>query len=313
MQISSLSHPQLHKAAFMNAHPQAFEDLQKINFLRSLPLEDLVDLSERCSYVRLVAEQKVFSQGAAGDALYFLIEGEVEISESTSNGTPRRIAILSSGVVFGETSLITGEPRTASAVCLTESRALRLSQDQFEDWISEGNPGASRFLRLLAVVLSKRLASTNERANQLAQLSESRSQSEQAKREQASLGADPFLSISPELQTKQRRAHRYPCSLRARLQGEEMWLPVLDVSRTGMRVSGMEKTSLHEIFLVELWEPLQKKHFWVRAQVQWFRDQLTLEAGFQFVEQSEAFRNWLNRHIERMIEAGTHSLPLSEP
>src|SRR5207253_2653224 len=123
-----------------------------------------------------------------------------------------RIAILSSGVVFGETSLITGEPRTASAVCLAECRALRLSQDRFEDWISEGHPGAARFLRLLAVVLSKRLTSANERASQLALLSEARTASEQAKREQAGLGTDPFLSISPELQTKQRRSHRYPCS-----------------------------------------------------------------------------------------------------
>lgn len=143
-------------------------DLKHVGILDSFSPEELEELSHRCTRVHFEAGERVFRQDDAGDALYFLLDGEIEVRKAGAGGIERRLAVLPPGMILGEMSLVAGEPRTASAVCTKEGDALRLSRDQFEGWVAEGRPGAARFLRLLAKVLSQRLEASNKRAIQLA-------------------------------------------------------------------------------------------------------------------------------------------------
>ncbi len=82
------------------------------------------------SSVRVDRGEIVFRQGAAGDAMYFIIDGEIEISYEFE-GESTRLAVLGAHEFFGEMALITGSPRTATATALTPSVLLPVKREEF--------------------------------------------------------------------------------------------------------------------------------------------------------------------------------------
>src|SRR5262245_50412245 len=58
--------------------------------------------------------ERVIRQGQPGDALYAIATGKARIAVRSPEGTEREVAVLHAGEVFGEMSLLTGEPRSAS-------------------------------------------------------------------------------------------------------------------------------------------------------------------------------------------------------
>lgn len=87
---------------------------------------------------KLVAEGSVtalnpgallFARGDPGDALYVVIEGEIEVCVSTEGGRSVRMAALGPGAVIGEMAVLDGGGRSADANAVRRSRLLRISRD----------------------------------------------------------------------------------------------------------------------------------------------------------------------------------------
>jgi CRP-like cAMP-binding protein len=57
--------------------------------------------------------ERVIEEGAAGDSMFVLLRGAAQVSIS-KNGSTIPVASLRSGDCFGEMSLLTGEPRSAT-------------------------------------------------------------------------------------------------------------------------------------------------------------------------------------------------------
>ena len=72
----------------------------------------------------------LFAQGDKGDALYVLIEGEVEVRTSNEAGRDVRIAALCPYAVIGEMAVLDGGARSADIVAIRRSRLLRIARDQ---------------------------------------------------------------------------------------------------------------------------------------------------------------------------------------
>ena len=73
-------------------------------------IEELVDVSP----VRLYApSEHLIDQGAAGDSMFLLVRGAVEV-RIVHEGRMNVVAQLGSGDVFGEISLLTGDARGAT-------------------------------------------------------------------------------------------------------------------------------------------------------------------------------------------------------
>ena len=73
----------------------------------------------------LVAGEVLFSQGEAGDSLYVVETGEIEISVHSLDGRKLALDLLRGGEVFGEIALFGGQ-RTANATALSDSRLRRI-------------------------------------------------------------------------------------------------------------------------------------------------------------------------------------------
>jgi CRP-like cAMP-binding protein len=72
----------------------------------------------------------LFAQGDPGDALYVLLEGEVEVRTSNQAGRDVRIAALKPYAVIGEMALLDGGARSADIAAIRRSKLLRISRDQ---------------------------------------------------------------------------------------------------------------------------------------------------------------------------------------
>lgn len=71
---------------------------------------------------RLAKHEVLFRQGDAGDALYVIDEGMIEINVLTPGGRKLSLNVMRPGDVLGEIAMLDGGPRTASAVALRPCR-----------------------------------------------------------------------------------------------------------------------------------------------------------------------------------------------
>ena len=65
--------------------------------------------------------ERIFEEGGAGDGLYVLEAGAVEIAARSVPGRQHRLAVMDPGEYFGEMAVFDGGARSASAIALEES------------------------------------------------------------------------------------------------------------------------------------------------------------------------------------------------
>jgi CRP/FNR family cyclic AMP-dependent transcriptional regulator len=136
----------------------------ELAMLGEVPLFALLDQRERKALAKLLNTRHfdkgdtVFSYGDAGDALYLVRQGRVEVFVENTEGGKILLAENQAGDLFGEISLLDGGARTATAVCVEETDVLTLDREHLLKFITE-HPHAA--LDLLTV-MGSRLRATDE-------------------------------------------------------------------------------------------------------------------------------------------------------
>lgn len=106
----------------------------------------------RSSYQRtLEPGETVFDTGDAGDKLYVIQSGEIEIAREGVDDR-RVVARLGPGDFFGELGVVLGRPCATRAVAVRSTRLLELDRDTLESMCLE-QPAIA--IRLLRVVVSR--------------------------------------------------------------------------------------------------------------------------------------------------------------
>jgi CRP/FNR family transcriptional regulator, cyclic AMP receptor protein len=102
--------------------------------LAQVPLFERLDEEERALLaaqledVEFAPGQLVFKRGDPGDAIFIVSSGEVEIFVEDTTGQRIVFETAKRGDFFGELSLLDGDPRSASAVAIGATRALRIDR-----------------------------------------------------------------------------------------------------------------------------------------------------------------------------------------
>ena len=102
--------------------------------LSEVPLFATLDDAERAllaaqlEEVQVPAGARVFSRGDPGGAIYIVAEGEVQISVEDTTGQRIVFETAGRGDFFGELSLLDGDPRSADALAVQPTRALRVDR-----------------------------------------------------------------------------------------------------------------------------------------------------------------------------------------
>jgi len=120
-------------------------NLAQVELFREMNDDERRKLAERLSYAPFMKGELMTRQGAEAHWLYILTKGSGEVVVSTDAGIHKTVAILHAGDFFGEMSLLTGEPRSASLKALEDSECYRLDRQAFAD-ILHGRPEIAHYL-----------------------------------------------------------------------------------------------------------------------------------------------------------------------
>jgi len=125
--------------------------------LGDMPLFRMLSAEERARLVEGAAEhaygpgQVIVGEGERDDRVFVILAGRVRIIESMPEAlTEALLTGLGEGDIFGELSILTERPRSATALAVERTRCLVLRQDRFSEAL-EASPGlALALLRVLA-------------------------------------------------------------------------------------------------------------------------------------------------------------------
>ena len=100
-------------------------DLRSVDLFSGLDdgaIDRLAATATTCSFSQ---GDTVFNEGDPGDTAYIVTSGEIEILKASGHKSVR-IAVSGPGVIVGEMSLLTGEPRNATAVALVDTELVSI-------------------------------------------------------------------------------------------------------------------------------------------------------------------------------------------
>jgi small-conductance mechanosensitive channel/CRP-like cAMP-binding protein len=112
--------------------------LRSIDLFRPLSDEELAAVAARFRQDHYAAGEKLILEGAPGDSFFVIDSGEVEVTRQFGDAR-RTLSKLMEGQFFGEIALLTGEPRSATVVAVTDVDVFTIDKAGFKD-ILEVNP-----------------------------------------------------------------------------------------------------------------------------------------------------------------------------
>lgn len=122
-------------------------------FSRPVPKSPLFEVLQNDERDALVNEMElethdegsvILNEGDPGSSMYLIASGEVKVY-TRGTGGPVYLAKLGEGDFFGEVSVLTGKPRTATITASQRSELLRLDKDKLDTALSK-YPGIRRVL-----------------------------------------------------------------------------------------------------------------------------------------------------------------------
>jgi CRP/FNR family cyclic AMP-dependent transcriptional regulator len=130
-----------------------FRELRKLDIFKPLNDSSLIDLALLLEFTTIPENKRVVKRGTPGNRLYIVLQGPLAVTNSSHT----KIAELKAGEIFGEMSLLTGEPVSNSIHTLEESQLATLSVKHFRE-ILRGYHVLQLFLLKLLVDRSQKVA-----------------------------------------------------------------------------------------------------------------------------------------------------------
>jgi small-conductance mechanosensitive channel/CRP-like cAMP-binding protein len=115
----------------------AADRLAAIDLFATLPPDARLGLSRSAQEHIFAAGESIVRQGASGSSMYVVLKGRARVVLEP-NG--QELAIIEPGGFFGEMSMLTGEPRTATVRAIDDVRVLEVPSEQFRE-IALERPG----------------------------------------------------------------------------------------------------------------------------------------------------------------------------
>jgi len=116
------------------------------------PLFEVLTDEERVAIVREMEIEShdegsvILTEGEPGTSMYLIVSGEVKVyTRGTGNAGSVYLAKLGEGDFFGEVSVLTGKPRTATITASQRTELLRLDKSKLDSTLQK-YPGISKVL-----------------------------------------------------------------------------------------------------------------------------------------------------------------------
>lgn len=113
--------------------------LKKIPLFADLNENQHKDIIQHIVLMYYPANYTIFKEGDAGDALYILKSGQVNVIKGPKEegDLPQNIAEINTGGFFGEMALVSDVPRNATVKATMDSEVFILNKDDFNKLLGE--------------------------------------------------------------------------------------------------------------------------------------------------------------------------------
>ena len=134
-----------------------------------LPPSNINAMFARMEPVEVKANQIVIRQGDPGDYYYLIKNGRASVSRKTEAGKVVVLVELGEGQGVGEDALLSGAPRNATVMMLTDGVLMRLAKKDFDELLREPmvqsvtQPEAVEMVRAGAALIDVRLEDEHQR------------------------------------------------------------------------------------------------------------------------------------------------------
>ena len=102
--------------------------LRSVSFFRYMPIASLAKLIDEASLVSVLPGSLIVKEGELGDAMFIMVHGAARVTH-TIRDQVLPVAIIGPGDYFGEWSVLTGAPRTATVTALSHVELIRVERD----------------------------------------------------------------------------------------------------------------------------------------------------------------------------------------
>ena len=123
--------------------------VRKQPFLQLLDETQLENLLAHAKFLRFGRREKVIVQGAAGESMFILLNGEANVYVQ-ANGVDTLVATLHTGDYCGEMSLLTGAPRSATVIASTDCEMWQIGKEVLAEILQENETLVQKLSELLA-------------------------------------------------------------------------------------------------------------------------------------------------------------------
>ena len=137
------------------------QNLLQIELFRGLSAEAVSALMSYATMRSYGANETVFETGVDERAIYFLIEGTVEIALEVPFSNDVILDELNANSVFGESSFFHSQPHSATARALSDARVARLERADYDRLLESNNLAACRLGANAAEILAAKLQHTD--------------------------------------------------------------------------------------------------------------------------------------------------------
>lgn len=178
--VSEISNLLELKAASEGAGAQAnpVDILRRTLIFRQLDDPDLFELGAKMHHLSFAPGELIVRQGDDGASMYIVTAGQVAISYAGDGNAETQVAIIAPGDFFGESSLLTGEARNASAIALSRVDCYELDKDGLQS-IIERHTGLAEDMSVVVAHRQMELAIKRERLDlETARLREAENQTQ---------------------------------------------------------------------------------------------------------------------------------------
>lgn len=144
-----------------------------VQLVARIPLIAGLEPEERDLVLRLIrvrsfkARQVVVWEGEAGTSLFVVLSGYLKAVTAGADGKEVLLSVMGPGEVFGELSVLDGEPRSATVIALEESELALIEREPLLALLQSTPKLAIRML----TVLTQRLRNLSKRCETLASMS----------------------------------------------------------------------------------------------------------------------------------------------
>lgn len=136
------------------------ETLSQVELFEGLDADELDRIATICEERSLQSGDVVTKQGEAGDELFVIWDGLVEVvhEETPQDPAPRTVVNLGQGQVFGEMALVDFGPRSATVRVISDTATLQaIPREAFLDMTEAHNHLGYVVMRNMAADLSFKL------------------------------------------------------------------------------------------------------------------------------------------------------------